>query len=68
MLDDRSLNGIFLNGERIEWGDLSDGDELMIGRYRLFFVDDGEPASTSDDRRPSATGRPPFSGPPISVG
>jgi pSer/pThr/pTyr-binding forkhead associated (FHA) protein len=39
VLDDRSLNGIFLNGERIEWGELSDGDELLIGRYHLYFVE-----------------------------
>jgi hypothetical protein len=35
VLDDRSLNGIFLNGELVEWGRLSDGDELAVGRYRL---------------------------------
>jgi hypothetical protein len=35
VLDDRSLNGVFLNGEMIEWGRLGDGDELAIGRYRL---------------------------------
>jgi FHA domain/Zinc-ribbon containing domain len=39
VLDDRSLNGLFLNGERVEWGLLDDGDEIIIGRYRLFFVD-----------------------------
>jgi predicted nucleic acid-binding Zn-ribbon protein len=36
VLDDRSLNGVFLNGEVVEWGKLSDGDELTIGRYRLY--------------------------------
>jgi hypothetical protein len=39
VLDDRSMNGVYLNGERVEWGALSDGDELGIGRYRLFVVD-----------------------------
>jgi pSer/pThr/pTyr-binding forkhead associated (FHA) protein len=39
VLDDRSLNGIFLNGERTEWGELADGDELLIGRYHLHFVE-----------------------------
>jgi hypothetical protein len=38
VLDDRSLNGLFLNGERVEWGELADGDELIIGRYRLYFL------------------------------
>lgn len=38
VLDDRSLNGVFVNGERIEWHSLEDGDELLIGRFRLYFV------------------------------
>jgi hypothetical protein len=38
-LDDRSLNGLFVNGERVEWARLSDGDELEIGRYRLYVID-----------------------------
>jgi hypothetical protein len=36
VLDDRSLNGVFLNGEMVDWGTLADGDELAIGRYRLY--------------------------------
>lgn len=36
VLDDRSLNGVFVNGKPVEWGKLEDGDELAIGRYRLF--------------------------------
>jgi hypothetical protein len=32
-----SLNGTFLNKERIESGELSDTDELQIGKYRLTF-------------------------------
>ncbi len=39
VLDDRSLNGVFLNGEIVEWGRLGDGDELAIGRYRLFALE-----------------------------
>lgn len=39
VLDDRSLNGVFLNGEVVEWGRLDDGDELAIGRYRLFALE-----------------------------
>jgi hypothetical protein len=38
VLDDRSLNGVFVNGERIEWRALEDGDEILVGRYRLTFV------------------------------
>src|SRR4051812_6859205 len=38
LLDDRSLNGVFVGGERIDMRELSDGDELTIGRFRLFFM------------------------------
>jgi predicted nucleic acid-binding Zn-ribbon protein len=38
VLDDRSLNGVFVNGERVEWRALRDGDEIVVGRYRLTFV------------------------------
>jgi pSer/pThr/pTyr-binding forkhead associated (FHA) protein len=46
VLDDRSLNGVFVNGERIEWHPLRDGDELVVGRHRLSFVD--VPAVTAE--------------------
>ena len=39
VLDDRSLNGVFVNGERVEWRALTDGDEIVVGRYRLQFLD-----------------------------
>ena len=35
VLDDRSLNGVFVNGERVLSQMLADGDEIVIGRYRL---------------------------------
>ena len=38
VLDDRSLNGVFVNGERVEWSTLSDGDEILVGRYRLHYL------------------------------
>ena len=41
VLDDRSLNGVFVNGERVEWRALADGDEIVVGRYRLLFADHG---------------------------
>jgi len=37
VLDDRSLNGVFVNGDRVDMRTLSDGDELTIGRFRLYF-------------------------------
>ncbi|MGH2843789.1 MAG: FHA domain-containing protein [Solirubrobacteraceae bacterium] len=39
VLDDRSLNGVFVNGERVEWSTLADGDEIVIGRHHLHFCD-----------------------------
>jgi hypothetical protein len=33
-----SQNGTFLNRRRIESGELADGDELQIGKYRLTFL------------------------------
>jgi predicted nucleic acid-binding Zn-ribbon protein len=39
VLDDRSLNGILVNGDAVEWGKLEDGDELTIGSFRLFLLE-----------------------------
>jgi hypothetical protein len=39
VLDDRSLNGVFVNGERVVSRTLADDDEIVIGRYRLRFAD-----------------------------
>src|SRR4051812_17284747 len=39
VLDDRSLNGVYVNGDRVEWAPLTDGDEISIGRHSIFFVD-----------------------------
>ena len=56
VLDDRSLNGVFVNGERVEWRALAHGDEIVVGRYRLLFADIDEagaesaPASLSSGR------------------
>jgi hypothetical protein len=36
--DDRSLNGVFVNGARVGDKPLADGDEIVIGRYRLAFI------------------------------
>jgi hypothetical protein len=38
VLDDRSRNGVFVNGEIIEWSPLSHGDEIRVGRHRLYYV------------------------------
>jgi hypothetical protein len=39
VLDDRSLNGLLVNGETVEWGPLRDGDELALGRYSLYVLE-----------------------------
>jgi len=39
LLDDRSLNGVFVNGQRVEWRGLQDGDEIVLGRYHLHVLD-----------------------------
>ena len=36
--DQGSLNGTFVNRERVETAELRDGDELQIGKYRLTFL------------------------------
>jgi DNA-directed RNA polymerase subunit RPC12/RpoP len=49
LLDDRSLNGVFVNGSRVEGKTLQDGDEIIVGRYRLIFLrvaDGGESERT----------------------
>ena len=39
VLDDRSMNGILVNGEPVDWSPLSDGDELQVGRYTLSVIE-----------------------------
>lgn len=38
VLDDRSLNGVFVNGQRVEWSTLADGDEILVGCHSLRFL------------------------------
>lgn len=38
VLDDRSLNGVFRNGERVELSELKDGDTITVGRFNLHFI------------------------------
>jgi len=47
VLDDRSLNGVFLNGERVDWHELDDGDEIMIGAFRLHYLHVEDRAASS---------------------
>lgn len=55
LLDDRSLNGVFVNGARIDGRKLRDGDEIIVGRYRLMFVtvaEDAEGSSPDEKAQP----------------
>lgn len=38
ILDDRSLNGVWINGKPVDWHLLENGDEITIGRFNLYFV------------------------------
>lgn len=38
LLDDRSLNGVLVNGHKVDVAELEPGDELTIGRYRLYLL------------------------------
>jgi pSer/pThr/pTyr-binding forkhead associated (FHA) protein len=46
VLDDRSMNGILVNGESVDWSPLADGDELQIGRYTLSVIESVGSASS----------------------
>ncbi|MDQ3936661.1 MAG: FHA domain-containing protein [Actinomycetota bacterium] len=38
ILDDRSLNGVFVNGARVDMRELRDGDTVTVGRFSLHFI------------------------------
>jgi predicted RNA-binding Zn-ribbon protein involved in translation (DUF1610 family) len=50
VLDDRSLNGVFVNGMRVEWSALRDGDEIVVGRHVLHFLDVAEDTTAGSAR------------------
>jgi pSer/pThr/pTyr-binding forkhead associated (FHA) protein/DNA-directed RNA polymerase subunit RPC12/RpoP len=58
VLDDRSLNGVFVNDSRVDSKTLEDGDEIIIGRYRLTFIsvaaEHGERVGATDPASSSA--------------
>jgi DNA-directed RNA polymerase subunit RPC12/RpoP len=53
LLDDRSLNGVFVNEVRVESKTLEDGDEIVIGRYRVTMI-----SVPGDDRRQAPAAGP----------
>ena len=45
---------MFVNGQRVEWHVLKDGDEILVGRHSLRFIDTtsaptGAPADAPSD-------------------
>ena len=38
MSDAGSLNGTYLNGERVDDREMTDGNELQVGKFKLVFV------------------------------
>lgn len=38
VVDDHSLNGVFVNGESVDWHQLEDDDEIELGGFHLHFV------------------------------
>jgi pSer/pThr/pTyr-binding forkhead associated (FHA) protein len=54
VLDDRSLNGVYVNGRRVEWSALRDGDEILVGRHRIFFLDTATVGSPARSAEPDA--------------
>jgi hypothetical protein len=47
ILDDRSLNGVFLNGDRVDWHELDDGDQITVGAFNLYFMSIRDRSHTS---------------------
>jgi pSer/pThr/pTyr-binding forkhead associated (FHA) protein len=54
VLDDRSLNGVYVNGRRVEWSPLADGDEIVVGRHTLHFMDTSTARVAATDAPPAA--------------
>ena len=50
VLDDRSMNGIRVNDEQVDWSPLADGDELEIGRYALSVIESARQTLVHQDR------------------
>jgi predicted RNA-binding Zn-ribbon protein involved in translation (DUF1610 family) len=50
VLDDRSLNGVFVSGERVDLKELSDGDSIAVGRFSLYFMSVGAPRGRDGER------------------
>ena len=54
ILDDRSLNGLYVNGERVDWHELVDGDHITVGRFDIHFIALSRPGA-AHERAPVGT-------------
>ena len=54
ILDDRSLNGVFVGGERIDMRELGHGDQVTIGRFQLYFITVEGASSRASEHAPGA--------------
>jgi pSer/pThr/pTyr-binding forkhead associated (FHA) protein len=50
ILDDRSMNGTWVNGQRVDAAILADGDEILLGRVVLHFVEVAEDVGDATGR------------------
>lgn len=49
IIDQRSLNGTYVNGERVDRSILTDGSELRVGKFRLnFFASPADRSAAND--------------------
>jgi pSer/pThr/pTyr-binding forkhead associated (FHA) protein len=55
VLDDRSLNGVYLNGRRVEVSALADGDEISVGRHSIYYLDTAT-VGAAGSRAPASAG------------
>ncbi len=50
LLDDRSMNGSWVNGRRVDAAILTNGDEIVLGRVTLRFVEVADEHELSGDQ------------------
>src|SRR5687768_2739200 len=58
-----SLNGTYVNGERVGDRVLNHGDEITLGSTRILFQDNGAPLATGAAPAPTAAGTGPAAAP-----
>ena len=55
IVDLGSHNGTFVNGQRVEWHALQDGDEILVGRHSLRFIDTTSALAAASAEMPPST-------------